>query len=938
MPPMAGKGKGGRGMMRGNGPPTTSEHIPSFTVAADHAHAEEDAAAAFTFTSASDGALSELAMERARTTPMYDGWDRRLFSEIPYAFDGTPELDSAILALIAGGGVGELGRATIRFATVADVDALVKVNTVNTHTLPTAAKFAERIQAKNDFFIVVEEPVDDPTARGGTRFEITAFINYYFMYLAPKPGMGHSLAIESESLEDGVCPYAADVRHAAQQRRETMECRLAVPASDEQSNESFRHTLYPQGDCVTCGVEWSNELFFSGDEKRGSRSSVGDALNPLVQELDISDLASEAIVRILMKGFTRSVGTVYANLCDEIEARHDAESIARFRLRPADGSADEELVPSLDVRVLNFEKWSFWMTMPLATLKDEDVSTMSSIVSEETASCRLWSSVEMDSNFRTQALGREVMQHCVLAVLGPEMGKRAHADICRILRKVEGDLGWICLLVFPFHLCGTLLSEETTGCGIPDDAKVVWAGALAYVAAEIIESSGNAARARGGAMIQIADVESAVKSDEELNQVFGAIFDQTRARQLETAAAAAPLTAGGAGVAAAAAEAEPAAPSRPTPALRRVAYVTTVQAVRPVTHPSLLESSTAADGSLIRVAGLVGQQSSMTGVYALDAAHSLTQGSSVFSLVGASGRCYYLYFAISKKRGPSWWISDTVGVAAGYIHASSTAAPGGVVGPSSPIGLEWKVYNNRRRDDPWRLDPRLTVTESGGARLTRYASPRAGTALLALAFAHAKSAGLPFAFLDSTLEAVSYYRKVWAPHGLITVPGRLLREYHPMQMLLPTLDPLAVLTSPGGATKIASTAVAAADEITVCAVVAKMLAWKLHWAVPTDVESLSDLRAALHGVNGHVGHHSETTTPLMMCRIVLAHLKNGTYTRRDYRDFFEEFGDGTSSCEPEQWAMEVNLDVPLQFWEQRGGCDLARIVLFALTGENGATV
>ena len=113
----------------------------------------------------------------------------------------------------------------------------------------------------------------------------------------------------------------------------------------------------------------------------------------------------------------------------------------------------------------------------------------------------------------------------------------------------------------------------------------------------------------------------------------------------------------------------------------------------------------------IRVAGHAGAASFAMGFYARDAAHSLAQGSNVFSLEGSSG--VYLYFAISKKRGPSWWISGNVGEAAGHILATTTVAPGGVVGPSSLIGLEWKLHDGT----DWTIDPLLTVTEMSAAEL-----------------------------------------------------------------------------------------------------------------------------------------------------------------------------------------------------------------------------
>jgi hypothetical protein len=122
-------------------------------------------------------------------------------------------------------------------------------------------------------------------------------------------------------------------------------------------------------------------------------------------------------------------------------------------------------------------------------------------------------------------------------------------------------------------------------------------------------------------------------------------------------------------------------------------------------------------------------------------------------------------------------------------------------------------------------------------------------------------------------------------------------------------------------------------EAMVVKVVAKMIATKLDLSPVRTISSFADVRAALQRKQGlRPAARGEVPTPLMFCRVVLANLSNGEYTRAEFAEFL-------APNEPEQWAVEVGLsaaDVPETFWN--GSYPLARIALHVLTGERGDSV
>ena len=122
------------------------------------------------------------ALRSARATPLFDGYDTTRFLEMHQDHTEGASLDVAVLSSLSQLGGEEsdhpLSRATFRFANVDDAEMLARVNTVNRTLYSVSDDFEERLRAKNDFFIVVEEELP-----GGKGRQITAFVNYYFMWL-----------------------------------------------------------------------------------------------------------------------------------------------------------------------------------------------------------------------------------------------------------------------------------------------------------------------------------------------------------------------------------------------------------------------------------------------------------------------------------------------------------------------------------------------------------------------------------------------------------------------------------------------------------------------------------------------------------------------------------------------------------------------------------
>lgn len=122
------------------------------------------------------------ALHSALATPLFDGYDTTRFLEMHQDHTEGASLDVAVLSSLSklGGVEGDhpLSRATFRFANVDDAEMLARVNTVNRMLYSASDDFEERLRAKNDFFIVVEEELP-----GGKGRQITAFVNYYFMWL-----------------------------------------------------------------------------------------------------------------------------------------------------------------------------------------------------------------------------------------------------------------------------------------------------------------------------------------------------------------------------------------------------------------------------------------------------------------------------------------------------------------------------------------------------------------------------------------------------------------------------------------------------------------------------------------------------------------------------------------------------------------------------------
>ena len=85
-------------------------------------------------------------------------------------------------------------------------------------------------------------------------------------------------------------------------------------------------------------------------------------------------------------------------------------------------------------------------------------------------------------------------------------------------------------------------------------------------------------------------------------------------------------------------------------------------------------------------------------------------------------------------------------------------------------------------------------------------------------------------------------------------------------------------------------------------------------------------QAELHRKQPAGSAAARAPTPLMLCRVVLAHFKNGPFTRGDV----EEFLVGEA---PEVWSARVGLDVGDDFWAEAR--PLARIALHALTAGGG---
>lgn len=125
-------------------------------------------------------AKHRVALQNSFVTPIFDGYDTARFLEIHQDHTEGASLDVAVLSSLADLGDEDdhpLSRATFRFADIDDAEALASVNTVNKTLYNNAADFEERLRAKNDFFIVIEEELANGKGR-----QITAFVNYYFMW------------------------------------------------------------------------------------------------------------------------------------------------------------------------------------------------------------------------------------------------------------------------------------------------------------------------------------------------------------------------------------------------------------------------------------------------------------------------------------------------------------------------------------------------------------------------------------------------------------------------------------------------------------------------------------------------------------------------------------------------------------------------------------
>ena len=159
---------------------------------------------------------------------------------------------------------------------------------------------------------------------------------------------------------------------------------------------------------------------------------------------------------------------------------------------------------------------------------------------------------------------------------------------------------------------------------------------------------------------------------------------------------------------------------------------------RSIDGPSVLPSAMTEDSDaeveaeppqMLLVSGHTGEHGCAMGAYELNAEASPVNGANVYTMAtrpSLAGQLH-LYFAVSKKRGRSWWISDTASMTAGapkgWFHSSAPTrsawerssahgegegeGEGDAAPQSAPLDLEWKFHDGRRW--PTDLDFRVTA-------------------------------------------------------------------------------------------------------------------------------------------------------------------------------------------------------------------------------------
>ena len=144
--------------------------------------------------------------------------------------------------------------------------------------------------------------------------------------------------------------------------------------------------------------------------------------------------------------------------------------------------------------------------------------------------------------------------------------------------------------------------------------------------------------------------------------------------------------------------------------------------------PVLASEETNESPQMLLVSGHTGEHGCAMGAYVLNAEASPINGASVYTMAtrpSLAGQLH-IYFAVSKKRGRSWWISDTASMTAGapkgwfhsaaptrsaWEHSADDGESGGREGDTAaaplraPLDLEWKFHDGRR----WPTDPDFRV-------------------------------------------------------------------------------------------------------------------------------------------------------------------------------------------------------------------------------------
>ena len=130
-----------------------------------------------------------------------------------------------------------------------------------------------------------------------------------------------------------------------------------------------------------------------------------------------------------------------------------------------------------------------------------------------------------------------------------------------------------------------------------------------------------------------------------------------------------------------------------------------------------------------------------------------------------------------------------------------------------------------------------------------------------------------------------------------------------------------------GGAALASQASSSESSSAVCTCIVKMLAMKLK--LSDRVTTFAEVRAHLHRKQPQGRAADRAPTPLMLCRVILAHFKNGLFTRDDIKEFL-------GGEAPEEWSARVGLGVGADFWAEAR--PLAQIALHALTAEDGQRI